>query len=70
MKKRIIIEEIRCQKFEVEVENMEDDVYEIVQRKYKNKEFVLDNPRVTQVNMLDDFDGSGDWVDLHCSNVL
>lgn len=62
-KKQIIIEEVISQTFEVE----KDATYEDIRQMYRDEKLVLDNPSVTQVNLmeLDEESKETDWVDLH-----
>ena len=66
MKVKVIIEEVISQEFEVEVSSY-DNAYNEIREKYKNAELVLENPSLTQanVNIYDEEDREGDWVDLH-----
>lgn len=68
MKIKIQIEEVISQEFEVEVSSL-NNAYNEIRTKYKNKEIILDNPTLTQANvMIQDENGTfeySDWNDLH-----
>lgn len=68
MKIKIQIEETIFQEFEVEVSDL-NNVYNEIRNKYKNGEIILDNPTLTQANiMIQDENGTfeySDWNDLH-----
>lgn len=68
MKIKVTIEEVISQEFEVEVSSL-NNAYEEVREKYKAGELILENPGLTQANvMIQDEDGTydrADWSDLH-----
>lgn len=66
MKKKIIIEEVVSQEFEIEVSE-DDDIYKKVRELYKSGELVLNNSKLTEANVmvLDEDGGESDWVNLH-----
>lgn len=68
MKVKVIIEEVISQEFEVEVSSL-DNAYDEVRAKYKNGELVVEDPTLTQANVLipdeDGKFGSSDWNNLH-----
>lgn len=65
-KVKVIIEEIISQEFEIEVP---DGVrpYDEVRKQYKDGKLVLEDPSLTQANVmiLDDNGEETDWCDLH-----
>lgn len=65
-KRKIIIEEIISQEFEVDVDESKS-IYEQVRTMYKESKLVVDNPTLTEVNvMICDEDGEEtDWTNLH-----
>ena len=66
MKVTVVIEEVISQSFEIEVENM-DDIYEVVPRKYKNGELVVDNPTLveTSFQVIDDQNNEcTNWINI------
>ena len=68
MKVKAIIEEVVSQEFEVELSSL-DNAYDEIRTKYKNKQLIVEDPKLTQANvMIQDEDRTfdrGDWVDLH-----
>lgn len=66
MKTKVIIEEVISQEFEVEVSSL-DNAYDEVRQMYKDGKLVVDNPTLTQANvMIPDENGEEtDWSDLH-----
>ena len=66
MKTKVIIEEVISQTFEVEVSSL-DNAYNEVQQMYRDGKLVVDNPTLTQENvMIPDENGEEtDWSDLH-----
>ena len=66
MKVKIIIEEVISQEFEVEVNDM-DKIYDEIREKYLNEEIVVENPHLTEANVLvinEDNDEDNDWVKI------
>lgn len=65
MKVKIVIEEVISQEFEVEVSTI-DDAYDEIREMYQSKKLVVEDPKLTQANLLiEDENGDGDWMDLH-----
>ena len=58
----VTIEEIVSQKFKVKVSSLEN-AYEEVRQMYKDDEIVVENPSLTQANVMIGDDGV--WNDLH-----
>lgn len=66
MKKKVIIEEVISQTFEVEF-NDEESEYDQVRKLYVDGKLVVEDPSLTQANVMI-FDENGeetDWSDLH-----
>ena len=66
MKKKVIIEEVISQTFEVEL-NDEESEYDQVRKLYVDGKLVVEDPSLTQANVMI-FDENGeetDWSDLH-----
>lgn len=62
---KFVLEEVISQTFKIEVPEGVD-VYEYIREQYKNENIIINDPTLTQVNvMIHDEDGEGDWVDLH-----
>lgn len=66
MKRKVIIEEVISQTFEVEL-NEEESEYEQVRTMYKNGNLILEGPSLTQANVMicDENGEETDWSDLH-----
>lgn len=66
MKVKVIIEEVISQEFEVECEDGKDP-YECVRKQYREGKLVVDDPGLTQVNVmiLDENGEETDWNNLH-----
>ena len=65
MKLKVIIEEVQSQEFEVEVSSI-DNAYDEVRQMYRDGKLVLENPSLTQANMMTIEDGrESSWSDLH-----
>lgn len=66
MKLKVIIEEVQSQEFEVEVSSI-DNAYDEVRQMYRDGKLVLENPSLTQANMMTiEEDGrESSWSDLH-----
>ena len=66
MKLKVIIEEVISQEFEVEVSSYVN-AYKEVREMYCSGKLVVEDPKLTQVNVNihDENDIEGDWVDLH-----
>ena len=66
MKVKVIIEEVICQEFEVEVSNL-DNAYDEIREKYKSGKLVVVDPCLTEanVNICDENGEVTDWLDLH-----
>ena len=66
MKRTVIIEEVISQEFVVDIPEGVDE-YEFVRKKYKDGTLIVDDPSLTQANvMIFDEDGEEtDWCDLH-----
>lgn len=66
MKRKVIIEEVISQTFEVEL-NEEESEYEQVRTMYKNGNLILEDPSLTQANVMicDENGEETDWSDLH-----
>lgn len=66
MKKKIIIEEVISQQFEVEVTD-EHNAYREIRQMYLDGKLVVENPSLTQANVmvLDEDGEETDWCDLH-----
>lgn len=67
MKKvKVIIEEVISQTFEVEVSDIHN-AYKEIRKKYRDGELVLENPSLTEANVmiLDENSEETDWVNLH-----
>lgn len=62
MKVKFTLEEIISQEFEADVSSLEN-AYDEIRQQYKDGKLVLENPTVTQVNVLIGTDSS--WIDLH-----
>lgn len=66
-KYNITLEEIISQQFTVDIYN-EDNIYDEIRSKYLDRQLVLENPSLTELNvMIEDADGESDWVNLHCT---
>lgn len=67
MKRKIIIEEIITQEFELEVNDDLNKAFDEIREKYKNGTLVVEDPRLVQANVnICDENGEGtDWLDLH-----
>ena len=66
MKKKVIIEEVISQTFEIEL-NDEESEYDQVRKLYVDGKLVVEDPSLTQANIMI-FDENGeetDWSDLH-----
>ena len=64
---KFVLEEVISQTFEIEVPEGVD-VYKYIREQYKNEDIIINDPTLTQVNvMIHDEDGEGDWIDLHVS---
>lgn len=66
MKTKVIIEEVISQEFEVEVSSL-DNAYDEVRKMYRDGKLVVDNPKLTQANVMipDENSEETDWSDLH-----
>lgn len=66
MKRKVIIEEVISQTFEVEL-NEEESEYEQVRTMYKNGNLILEDSSLTQANVMicDENGEETDWSDLH-----
>lgn len=66
MKKKIIIEEVISQEFEVEVTD-EHNSYREIRQMYLDGKLVVENPSLTEANVmvLDEDGEETDWCDLH-----
>ena len=66
MKKKVIIEEVISQTFEVEL-NDEESEYNQVRKLYVDGKLVVENPSLTQANVMicDENGEETDWSDLH-----
>ena len=66
MKRKVIIEEVISQTFEVEL-NEEESEYEQVRTMYKNGNLILEDHSLTQANVMicDENGEETDWSDLH-----
>lgn len=64
--RRVVIEEVLSQEFEVEL-NSNEDAYQQVREMYKNKKLPMTIPRKVQVNAMiyDENNCETDWSDLH-----
>ena len=68
MKVKATIEEVISQTFEVEVSSI-DDAYDEIQEMYKSGKLVVENPTLTEANLMvttdeEDF-VEGCWTNLH-----
>ena len=66
MKKKVIIEEVISQTFEVEL-NDEESEYNQVRKLYVDGKLVVENPSLTQANVMicDENGEETSWSDLH-----
>lgn len=66
MKKKVIIEEVISQTFEVEL-NDEESEYDQVRKLYTDGKLVVEDPSLTQANVMicDENGEETDWSDLH-----
>lgn len=66
MKKKIIIEEVISQEFEIDLDEEKKEL-EQVREKYLAGDFVLDSASLTEVNyaIIEDGKSSSNWIDLH-----
>lgn len=66
MKKKVIIEEVISQTFEVEL-NDEESEYDQVRKLYIDGKLVVEDPSLTQANVMiyDENGEETDWSDLH-----
>ena len=66
MKKKVIIEEVISQAFEVELNNKESE-YDQVRKLYVDGKLVVEDPSLTQANVMicDENGEETDWSDLH-----
>lgn len=66
MKKKVIIEEVISQTFEVEL-NDEESEYDQVRKLYTDGKLVIEDPSLTQANVMicDENGEETDWSDLH-----
>lgn len=65
MKRKVIIEEVISQEFEIDIDD--EDAFEKVKEMYKNETLVVDNASLTQTNvMICDEDGEEtDWNTIY-----
>ena len=66
MKKKVIIEEVISQTFEIEL-NDEESEYDQVRKLYTDGKLVVEDPSLTQANVMicDENGEETDWSDLH-----
>lgn len=66
MKRKVIIEEVVSQTFEIEVEDGED-AYGKVKKLYQQQKLIVEDPVLIQANVMicDENGEETDWNDLH-----
>lgn len=66
MKRTVIIEEVICQEFVVDIPEGVNE-YKFVREKYKDGTLVVEDPCLTQANVMicDENGEETDWSDLH-----